>query len=52
MNRIMDYFRINKLTLNLNKTVCVLFQKIKQAQMRLNYNLITISYPIALRQSS
>ena len=29
MNRIMKYFRINKLTLNLNKTVCVLFQKNK-----------------------
>ena len=27
MNRIMKYFRIKKLTLNLNKTVCVLFQK-------------------------
>ena len=29
MNRIMKYFRINKLTLNLNITVCVLFQKNK-----------------------
>ena len=29
MNRVMDYFRVNKLTLNLNKTVCVLFQKNK-----------------------
>ena len=27
MNRLMEYFSINKLTLNLNKTVCVLFQK-------------------------
>ena len=27
MNRLMEYLRINKLTLNLNKTVCVLFQK-------------------------
>ena len=27
MNRIMDYFRINKLTLNLNKTVCTIPEK-------------------------
>ena len=32
MNRIMKYFRINKLTLNLNKTVCVLFQKNMQCK--------------------
>ena len=29
MNRLIQYFRINKLTLNLNKTICVLFQKNK-----------------------
>ena len=30
MNRLIQYFRINKLTLNLNKTICVLFQKNKR----------------------
>ena len=32
MNRLMKYFRINKLTLNLSKTVCVLLQKNKQSK--------------------
>ena len=39
MNRIMDYFRINKLTLNLNKTVCVLFQKNKTSPNEIKLQL-------------
>ena len=30
MSRLTDWFRINKLTLNLDKTVCILFQKSKE----------------------
>ena len=44
MNRIMKYFRINKLTLNLNKTVCVLFQKEKSnkvIKLQLGTHLLT-----------
>ena len=45
MNRITDYFRINKLTLNLNKTVYVLFQKNKTSpkEIKLELNTHTIS---------
>ena len=44
MNRIMKYFRINKLTLNLNKTVCVLFQKDKNLKVvTLNLDTHTIT---------
>ena len=47
MNRIMDYFRINKLTLNLNKTVCVLFQKNKtntnEIKLQLDNHIISNS---------
>ena len=39
MNRIMDYFRINQLTLNLNKIVCVLFQKHKACQNKITLQL-------------
>ena len=42
----MKYFRINKLTLNLNKTVCVLFQKDKNSKTitpNLNTDTITNS---------
>ena len=39
MNRIMEYFRINKLTLNLNKTVCVLFQKNKTSTNEIKLQL-------------
>ena len=37
----MDYFRINKLTLNLNKTVCVLFQKNKTCPNKIKLQLDT-----------
>ena len=44
MNRIMKYFRINKLTLNLSKTVCVLFQKNKQCkEIKLQLDTHTIT---------
>ena len=44
MNRIMKYFRINKLTLNLNKIVCVLFQKDKKSkEIRLQLDIHTIT---------
>ena len=44
MNTIMKYFRINKLTLNLNKTVCVLFQKDKKSkEIRLQLDIHTIT---------
>ena len=39
MNRIMEYFRINKFTLNLNKTVCVLFQKNKTSTNEIKLQL-------------
>ena len=39
MNRLMEYFRINKLTLNLNKTVCVLFQKNKSSTNKIQLQL-------------
>ena len=39
MNRLMEYFRINKLTLNLNKTVCVLFQKNKSSTNKIKLQL-------------
>ena len=39
MNRIVEYFRINKLTLNLNKTVCVLFQKNKTSRNEIKLQL-------------
>ena len=32
MNKLTDWFRINKLTLNLDKTVCILFQKPKETK--------------------
>ena len=32
LNRLTQWFRINKLTLNLDKTVCILFQKAKEAK--------------------
>ena len=38
-NRIMEYFRISKLTLNLNKTVCVLFQKNKTSTNEIKLQL-------------
>ena len=45
MNRVIEYFRINKLTLNLNKTVCVLFQKnkVKLNEIKLNLGTHTIT---------
>ena len=44
MNRIMNYFRINKLTLNLHKTVYVLFQKNKNPkEIKLQLDTPTIS---------
>ena len=39
MNRLMQYFRINKLTLNLNKTICVLFQKNKKETKMIKLSL-------------
>ena len=45
MNRLTQYFRINKLTLNLNKTICVLFQKnkkdTKEVQLSLGNQILT-----------
>ena len=41
MNRLMQYFRINKLTLNLNKTICVLFQKNKRETKMIQLSLGT-----------
>ena len=38
LNRLMDWFRANKLTLNLDKTVCVLFSK-TQSQKELKLNI-------------
>ena len=48
MNRIMKYFRINKLTLNLNKTVCVLFQKNKNdpKEFKIHLDRVTITNSI------
>ena len=43
MNRIMSYFRINKLTLNLNKTVCILFQKTKTTPKEFEIQLVNLT---------
>ena len=43
LNRLTQWFRINKLTLNLDKTVCILFQKTKETkQIAINIGNQTI----------